>query len=102
MTTFTKYKNYKRTETIWLGEIPQHWDIKKNKFLLTEKKNAVGRNSSDFTLLSLTLQGVIPRNMDNPQGKFPAEFNSYKIVEPNNLILALPDFPWRPLLLSHI
>jgi type I restriction enzyme, S subunit len=68
---------------------------------LTEKKNAVGRNSSDFTLLSLTLQGVIPRNMDNPQGKFPAEFNSYKIVEPNNLIFCLFDVEETPRTVGH-
>jgi type I restriction enzyme, S subunit len=101
MVTFPKYESYRDSEVDWLGEIPSNWGLKKNKFLLKEKKDTVGGKSSNFTLLSLTLQGVIARDMENPQGKFPAEFNTYKIVSPNNLIFCLFDVEETPRTVGH-
>jgi type I restriction enzyme, S subunit len=101
MVSFSKYESYKDSGVEWLGEIPSHWKLKKNKFLISEKKDTVGKTSSNFTLLSLTLQGVIVRDMDNPHGKFPAEFNTYKIVAPNNLIFCLFDVEETPRTVGH-
>ena len=78
----------------WIGDIPQHWTIKRNKNILIERKGIVGEDHS-FKLLSLTLNGVIIRDLD-AGGKFPAEFSSYKIVSPNNLIFCLFDVDERP------
>jgi type I restriction enzyme S subunit len=47
-------------------------------------------------LLSLTLRGVIPRDMDNPQGKFPTEFSTYQVVEPGDLVFCLFDVDETP------
>lgn len=78
----------------WIGDIPQHWTIKRNKNILIERKDIVGEDHS-FKLLSLTLNGVIIRDLD-AGGKFPAEFSSYKIVSPNNLIFCLFDIDETP------
>lgn len=78
----------------WIGDIPQHWTIKRNKNILIERKDIVGEDHS-FKLLSLTLNGVIIRDLD-AGGKFPAEFSSYKIVSPNNLIFCLFDVDETP------
>ena len=56
------------------------------KHILKNKKEVVGKRSSQYDLLSLTLKGVIIRDMDNPEGKFPASFDTYQIVEPNDFI----------------
>ncbi|MCT7985976.1 restriction endonuclease subunit S [Laspinema sp. A4] len=101
MVSLPKYEKYKDTDVEWLGEIPEHWDLLKNKFLFKEQKETVSTNSVNFTLLSLTLNGVIKRDMENPQGKFPAEFNSYKIVEPNDLIFCLFDIEETPRTIGH-
>lgn len=93
---FPKHEAYQHTGIPWLGDIPAHWALKKNKYLFSEKKTTVGKQSSDYKLLSLTLKGVIVRDMDNPQGKFPAEFNTYKIVNPNDLIFCLFDIEETP------
>jgi len=91
-----RHESYKPSGNELLGEIPTHWEIKKNKFLFSEQKGVVGEKSASFKLLSLTLQGVIPRDMENPKGKFPAEFNTYKVVEPNDLIFCLFDVEETP------
>lgn len=71
-----KYPAYKPSGVQWLGDIPSHWEVLSNKYIFNLKKNLVGKKSSQYTLLSLTLQGIIKRDMENPQGKFPAEFDT--------------------------
>jgi len=93
---FPRYDSYKDSGVEWLGEIPSHWNLLRNKFLFQEKKETVGKKSGDFILLSLTLRGVIARDMENPQGKFPAEFNTYKVVNPSNLIFCHFDIEETP------
>lgn len=91
-----RYESYKPSGIPWIGEIPSHWGIKKNKFLLSERKAVVGKDAPKFKLLSLTLQGVIIRDMKNPKGKFPAEFDTYKQVSPDDLIFCLFDVEETP------
>ena len=35
-TTLNKYEAYKPSNVEWLGEIPEHWEVKRLKFLLRE------------------------------------------------------------------
>ncbi len=93
---FPRYDQYKDSGVEWIGEIPAHWAVKRNKQLFREKKETVGKNAADYTLLSLTLKGVIARDMENPQGKFPAEFDSYKVVSNRDLIFCLFDIEETP------
>jgi type I restriction enzyme S subunit len=91
-----RYESYKPSGIPWVGDIPAHWHVKKNKFLLSEQKVAVGKEAPKFKLLSLTLQGVILRDMENPKGKFPAEFDTYKRVSPADLVFCLFDVEETP------
>ena len=81
-----RYNSYKDSGVKWLGEIPSHWAMLALKHILKLKKDIVGRRSSQYDLLSLTLKGVVKRDMENPEGKFPASFDTYQAVEPNNFI----------------
>ena len=81
-----RYDSYKDSGVKWLGEIPSHWEMLALKHILKNKKEVVGKRSSQYDLLSLTLKRVIIRDMDNPEGKFPASFDTYQIVEPNDFI----------------
>jgi len=96
LTPYSQYDNYKKTGVDWLSEIPSHWFLIKNKYIFNEKKDTVGDDSEGYLLLSLTLDGIIPRDMDNPTGKFPASFASYKIVHPDDLIFCLFDIEETP------
>ena len=90
------YDGYKKTNIPWLTEIPNHWRMLRNKNVLFEQKELVGDNATDYTLLSLTLNGVIARDMESGKGKFPKEFNSYKIVNKDNIIFCLFDVDETP------
>jgi type I restriction enzyme S subunit len=91
-----KYDTYKPSGVAWLGDIPEHWEALSNKHIFKLKKNLVGKKSGDFVLLSLTLNGVIKRDMENPQGKFPAEFNTYQEVNNGDFIFCLFDVEETP------
>ena len=80
----------------WLGDVPEHWRLVPNKAVLRLKKDVVENDTSNYTLLSLTKQGIIPRNMEDPTGKFPANFESYQIVEPGDLVFCLFDVDETP------
>jgi len=91
-----KYPEYVDAGPYWLHSVPAHWRVVPNKAVLCPRNDVVGSNSGDFLLLSLTLSGVIPRDIDSGKGKFPAEFDTYKIVSPNDLIFCLFDLDETP------
>lgn len=91
-----KYSSYKNSGAEWLGDIPMHWNTLSNKNIFKLKKNQVGKKSGHYVLLSLTLNGVIKRDMENPQGKFPAEFNTYQEVKKGDFIFCLFDVEETP------
>jgi type I restriction enzyme S subunit len=91
-----KYAAYKASGVEWLGEIPAHWNTLANKYIFSLKKKLVGKKYSDYVLLSLTLNGVIKRDMENPQGKFPADFDTYQEVKKGDFIFCLFDVEETP------
>jgi type I restriction enzyme, S subunit len=94
--TYKKYPAYKNSEVEWLGEIPEHWSTLSNKFIFKLKKNPVGKKAGEYVLLSLTLNGIIKRDMINPQGKFPAEFDTYQEVKKGDFVFCLFDVEETP------
>lgn len=80
----------------WIGEIPKHWELIPNKFIFKLKKKQVGKRSNEYDLLSLTLRGIIKRDMENPEGKFPAEFDTYQEVKVNDFVFCLFDVEETP------
>ena len=90
------YPVYKASGVEWLGAVPKHWQMVPNRAVLRLKKELVASNSDDYLLLSLTKQGVVTRDMENPEGKFPAQFDSYQVIEPGDLIFCLFDIDETP------
>lgn len=91
-----KYEVYKDSGVEWLGDIPASWSLLANKHIFRLKKKQVGKRSSEYDLLSLTLRGVIKRDMENPEGKFPTEFDTYQEVQCGDFIFCLFDVEETP------
>ena len=78
----------------WIGEIPSHWKVMPNKYLMYKKKVICPvYNGED--ILSLTMQGVIVRDL-NAGGKMPTSFDGYQYLEPGNLLMCLFDIDVTP------
>ena len=70
----------------WIGEIPEDWEVRPIKTLLKLKKKLVGSNSNKFNLLSLSIDGIKIRDINNPMGKFPSSFDTYQEVNKNDFV----------------
>ncbi len=91
-----RYDSYKNIDLPWVKEIPSHWDVRKNKNILTESKELVGEDSKKYKLLSLSLQGIILRDIESGKGKFPKSFDTYKVVKEGDIAFCLFDMDETP------
>lgn len=74
----------------WVGEIPQEWDIQKNKYIFKIAKDIVLPNKH-YQLLSLTTNGIKEKDEDDVSGKVPENYDGYQIVRKNDLVICLFD-----------
>ncbi len=84
-----KYSKYKDSGVKWLGEIPSHWETLPGFAIFKENKE----KNSDLrinTVLSLSY-GKIIQKKDLNEGLVPAEYNTYQIVRPGNIIIRCTD-----------
>ena len=75
---------------------PAHWKRVRNMTFLVDQSEKVGKRSDDYQLLSLTTNGVIVRDVESGKGKFPKDFETYKVVEPGELVFCLFDIDETP------
>ncbi len=90
MAKFKRYDSYKNSGVEWLGEIPNHWEILKTKYVHKSIK-FLNTNRIYDNVLSLTLRGVVNNNIDNPEGLVPKDYATYQIFEKNDLVFKLID-----------
>jgi type I restriction enzyme S subunit len=92
----------KDSDIVWVGEVPEHWDVRRGKDIFEQTKNKAGLDSSSYDVLSLTLNGVIKRDRDNMKGKIPASFDGYQIANPGDLVLCLFDIDVTPRIVGYV
>ena len=78
----------------WIGEIPMEWKVLPHKYIMRKKKE-IQEHYSGQDIISLTMNGVIVRDLD-AGGKMPLTFDGYQVVYPNNLLLCLFDIDVTP------
>ena len=79
----------------WVGKIPISWNVMPNKYLMRKVKNIHPiYNGED--ILSLTMDGVIVRDLENPSGKMPTTFDGYQEISKGNLLMCLFDIDVTP------
>lgn len=78
----------------WIGKIPSSWNVMPNKYLM-KKKKVICPVYKGEDILSLTMKGVIVRDLD-AGGKMPRSFDGYQRLEPGNLLMCLFDIDVTP------
>lgn len=79
----------------WIGEIPEGWEVLAHKYIM-HKEKSICEHYNGEDIISLTLNGVVKRDLENPSGKMPTTFDGYQFVEPNDLLLCLFDIDVTP------
>lgn len=91
-----RYEHYSLVSNLLTNEIPSHWEMKRNRVFLHPKFISVGQDASKYSLLSLTTNGIILRDVESGKGKFPKDFDSYQVVESNDIVFCLFDVDETP------
>ena len=82
------YSSYKSSGVKWLGEVPEHWEIKSLKSILLER---IEKNDPIKTtnILSLMInRGVVPYSERGGGGnKAKEDISSYKLAYKNDIVL---------------
>lgn len=84
----------KNSKIEWVGEIPAPWEVMSNKHLM-QKQKIICPIYKGQAILSLTMKGVIERDLD-AGGKMPSSFDGYQYVKRGNLLLCLFDIDVTP------
>ncbi|GIV76423.1 MAG: hypothetical protein KatS3mg050_0817 [Litorilinea sp.] len=79
------YPAYKETGIPWLGRIPAHWEVVPGRACYREKK-VPNTGMQETIVLSLSYGKLIIKSPDKLHGLVPASFETYQIVEPNDII----------------
>ena len=82
------YPAMKDSGVPWLGEVPEHWDVRRLGALLSERgeTNAEGRITDVLSVLKD--RGVIPyAEKGNIGNKKSEDITRYKIVRPNDIVV---------------
>lgn len=89
--TIAKYPAYKHSGTDWLGEIPEHWETIKMKYLF---RDVSVKNRPDAELLSVTQdKGVVPRTWVENRMVMPnGGLGSFKFIEEGDFAISLRSF----------
>ena len=95
MTPVRGYSEMKDSGIEWVGEIPSHWNIIANKYVMHKEKRICGKWDNQ-DVLSLTMNGVIVRDILNPVGKMPTTFDGYQYVYNGELLMCLFDIDVTP------
>ena len=74
----------------WIGQIPQHWEICKLLKLFKDRK-CPNKGNIENNVLSLSYGNIKRRNVETNMGLLPESFESYNIIEPDNIVLRLTD-----------
>lgn len=86
----------------WIRIIPNNWEIKRNKNLFYKSKKIVGKKAINYSVLSLTLNGVIYRDVDSNMGKMPKEWGQYQLVSDDDLLMCLFDMDVTPRTVGYV
>ena len=85
----------KESGLAWIGNIPERWKVMPNKYLM-KKLKLIQPVYAGEDIISLTVNGVIKRDLENPSGKMPTSFDGYQFVYPGNLLMCLFDIDVTP------
>lgn len=85
-----RYESYKDSGVEWLGEVPSHWGLTIGMNVFRENKRD-NKGMKEKTVLSLSYGQIIIKPEEKLVGLVPESFETYQIVEPNDIIIRCTD-----------
>ena len=70
----------------WIGDIPKNWEVKRIKNLFYLKKE-ISENPEQEQVLSLTMKGIIKRDVSSNEGQLPDTYKGYTKIYPDDIVM---------------
>ncbi|MEQ8837252.1 MAG: restriction endonuclease subunit S [Lacipirellulaceae bacterium] len=80
----------------WRDDFPRRWNPTPVNTIMRAVKQLVGDSWALTQLLSLTKRGVIVRDIESGEGKYPESFETYQHIQPGDLVFCLFDVDETP------
>jgi len=90
ITDLKPYPAMKDSGVPWLGDVPEHWNVRRGKWLFRSKKE-INTDRRYDNILSLTLRGVVNNDPDDPEGLVPTDYSTYQFFAKGDLVFKLID-----------
>ena len=86
----TQASQQKESGIDWVGKIPCHWNSHPIYYYFAQRwhKNSLGEENN---LLSLSYGRIIRKDINATDGLLPESFNTYNIIEKDDIVLRLTD-----------
>ncbi|PJE27340.1 EcoKI restriction-modification system protein HsdS [Pseudooceanicola marinus] len=85
-----KHTSFKPAVAPWIQEIPSHW-VEKPFYALARERKVKNKGMKEDNLLSLSYGEIVRKDINTPNGLLPESFETYQIVEPDDVIFRLTD-----------
>ena len=83
-----RYDSYKDSGVKWLGKIPSHWEVKRLRAAVTERKERFNSSESLMILSLLKDKGIIPYDEKGEVGnKSKDDHSQYKVARKGDLVI---------------
>lgn len=69
----------------WIGDVPEHWNITKLKWMFEIVKRIYGKEDRD--VLAITQQGIKLKDMESNRGQYAESYATYQIVNVNDFAM---------------
>ncbi len=74
----------------WIGEVPEHWEVKP-LFFLTEVVKRKNTGLKETNILSLSFGKIIKKPENRNMGLVPESYETYQIVKPGEIVFRFTD-----------
>jgi len=88
--SFPRYPKYKDSGVEWLGQVPEHWQLKPLYGSAVERYESNAGMVED-NLLSLSYGRIVQKDISSNDGLLPESFETYQIVRPGDIVFRLTD-----------
>ncbi|MGC9423609.1 restriction endonuclease subunit S [Vibrio sp.] len=73
-----KYESYKQSGIDWLECIPEHWQLKRLKYVVDIEKRIAGKEGID--VLSITQKGIKIKDVESGEGQLAMDYSKYQLL----------------------
>lgn len=88
--SYRRHAEVKPANAPWIEEIPAHWD-ERPFYAVAKERRAKNIGMKEDNLLSLSYGNIVRKDINTPNGLLPESFETYQIVEPDDVVFRLTD-----------